>query len=233
MGFGLLLIGYFAVYLMTMNPFGSIIRVLGYSLITYAGFKLKKYHRSFFWMTLMSMVMLAVALVFLTSDLFQFLYDQMILDRLWIQESQRNAIGYADQILSFFFQAAMLYGIRCIAKETEIRKISTNAIRNFIFICFYYFVYAISFLPFQGIRDTKLELGVIAWVSYFVWLALNFMLLFSCYAKLCDEGDVDMARTPSRFQWLNQFRSEFDRREEKAMKESNEYRKEKRKKRRK
>lgn len=233
MGFGLLLIGYVTVYLMTMNPLGALIRVAGYGLITYASLKLKKYHRAFSYLTVMSAVMLLPALALLCADGVQYLYDLMILDRLWINETHTMIIGYVDQGLSFLFQTAMLFGIRCIAKETEVRKISNNAIRNFIFVCFYYFVYAISFLPFQGIRDTQLELGVIAWVSYLACLLLNLLLLFSCYAKICDENDEDMARAPSKFSWLNRLWAEFDRREEKAMRESAEYRLEKKKRRRK
>lgn len=233
MGFGLLLIGYFAVYLMTMNPFGSIIRVAGYALITYASLKLKKYHRSFFYLTVASVLMMIVAVALLFSDLLRLLYDQMILERLWISEGQRTVIGYVDQGMSFLLQSAMLYGIRCIAKETEMRKIAVNAVRNFVFVCFYYLVYLVSFLPFQGVRDTQMELGIIAWVSYFAWLFLNVLLLISCYARLCDEDDVEMTRAPSKFQWVNDLRAEFDRRQEKAKRETAEYRKEKERKRRK
>lgn len=233
MGFGLLLIGYFAVYFMTMNPVGSFIRLAGYCLITYASVKLRKYHRSFSYLTVLSVVMLAVSAVLVVADVSGYLYNGLILDTLLISESQKMVVGYVDQGLSFFFQTAMLYGIRCIARETEIKKISTNAIRNFIFVCFYYFVYLLRFVPFSGIRAVQMELTVIAWVSYFVWIFLNIFLLFSCYSHICDEGDTEMTRTPSRFDFINRFRAEFDRREEKAMRESAEYRQEKRKKRRK
>ena len=233
MGFGLLLIGYLTVHLMTMNPLGALIRVAGYGLITYASLKLKKYHRSFSYLTIMSLVMLSIALVLLCADGIRYLYDLMLIDSLWIGDSHKMIVGYVDQGSSFFFQSAMVYGVYCIAKETEIRKISNNAIRNFIFLCFYYFAYAISFLPFQGIQNTQLELKVIVWVSYFACILLNFLLLFSCYAKICDEDDEKMSRAPSKLSFMNRLWAEFDKREERAMRESAEYRKEKQKKRRK
>ena len=233
MGFGLLLIGYFAVYLMTMNPLGALIRVAGYCLITYASCKLKKYHSSFFYLTAATIAMTAISVVLLGAYGVQYLYEMMWIDRLWIQDSHMNIIGYVHDGASFFFHAAMLYGIWCIAKDTEIKKISTNAIRNFIFICFYYFVYLLSFLPFQGIRDTQLELGIIKLVTMVLWLLFNILLLFSCYTKICDENDTDMARAPSKIGWINRWWEAFDKREEKAMRESAEYRKEKQRKRRK
>ena len=33
-------------------------------------------------------------------------------------------------------------------------------------------------------------------------------MLFSCYAKICDPGDVEMKQKPSRFSFINQKREE-------------------------
>ena len=73
---------------------------------------------------------------------------------------------------------------------------------------------------------------LIAWIVYFVWIILNFMLIFSCYVKICDESDVEMERKPSRFAFVNRFRTEMDRRQEKAIEESLAYRKSKQEKKR-
>ena len=126
----------------------------------------------------------------------------------------------------------MLFAIRKLAKETEVGKIAVNAVRNFVFICFYYFVYIISFLPVKSIQACAAELALIAWIVYFVWIILNFMLIFSCYVKICDESDVEMERKPSRFAFVNRFRTEMDRRQEKAIEESLAYRKSKQEKKR-
>ena len=65
-----------------------------------------------------------------------------------------------------------------------------------------------------------------------VWIVLQIVLIFSCYARICDEGDVEMERKPSRFAFVNKFRAELDAKQEKARRESEEYKREKMEKRR-
>ena len=45
---------------------------------------------------------------------------------------------------------------------------------------------------------------------------MNLFMLFSCYAKICDESDVEMAQKPSRFAFVNRFREENERRRAEA-----------------
>lgn len=232
MGFGLLFIGYFLVTLLTLNPFASLFRVLGYGIILMAGLKLRKYHRSFDYFLFGTVGMLLVAALLAFSDASEYLYRNLLIDSVLITEKGRTVLGYVEQGVSFLFHSALLFAIRKLAKETEVEKIAVNAVRNFVFICFYYFVYIISFLPVKSIQSCAAELALIAWIVYFVWIILNFMLIFSCYVKICDESDVDMERKPSRFAFVNQFRAEMDRRQEKAIEESRAYRKSKQEKRR-
>lgn len=231
MGFGLLFIGYFFVTLLTLNPFASLFRMLGYGIILMAGLKLRKYHRSFDYFLIGTVGMLLVAALLVFSDVSDYLYRNLLIDSVLIAENGRTVLGYVEQGVSFLFHAALLFAIRKLARETESKKIAVNAVRNFIFICFYYFVYILSFLPVKSIQACASELALIAWITYFVWILLNFMLIFSCYAKICDESDVDMERKPSRFAFVNQFREEMDRRQEKAIEESRAYQKSKQEKR--
>ena len=52
-----------------------------------------------------------------------------------------------------------------------------------------------------------------------------------CYTRICDEGDVEMNRKPSRFAFINKMRAELDKREEKALESQEQYIEEKRQKR--
>ena len=67
---------------------------------------------------------------------------------------------------------------------------------------------------------------------YFAWIILDLVLIFKCYAKICDEDDVDMPLKKSRFAFVNKFREETARREQKAADESVEYARQKLEKRR-
>ena len=190
-----------------------------------SGLKLRKYHRSFEFFVLGTIGMILVSALLVFSDVSGYLYSNLVIDSVWISEGGRTVIGYAEQGSSFLFHAALLFAIRKLALETEVNKIAVNAVRNFVFICFYYFVYLLSFLPIASVQACVGELALIAWVIYLAWIVLDLVLIFSCYAQICDESDQDMKQKPSRFAFVNRFREELDRRQQKAFEESQVYRK--------
>ncbi len=232
MGFGWLFVGYFLVTFLTLNKIGSLIRLVGYGVILMSALRLRKYNKAFDGMGLGAIGMLIVSAVLALADISDYLYKSLITDRLLIPQDVQIVVGYIEPILSFLFLFGMLWAIRQIAKETEVEKISANAIRNFVFVCFYYAVYWIGLLPFSGIRAARGELAFVALVLMLVYMVLNLILIFSCYARICDEEDLDMKQKPSRFAFVNRFREELDRRQEKAWQESEAYRKEKNEKKR-
>ena len=230
MGFGLLFVGYFVSTFMTINAFGSLIRVVGYGIILASVLRLRQYHRAFHWMGFGTLGMLLFSLLLAFSDASAFFYEMLWIDWRLFTDETTVILGYAEQGISLVFHSLMLYSIRAIAKETEVSKISNNAIRNFVFICLYYFVYLLRFLPVASVQACAGELAWIAWVLYIVWQILNLILIGSCYMRICDESDESMERKPSRFRFINRLRAENQRRMEKARKEYLEYRESKGKK---
>jgi protein-S-isoprenylcysteine O-methyltransferase Ste14 len=148
-----------------------------------------------------------------------------------VSDALREGIGYADQLVSLFFQSAMLYAIRAIAKETEVRTISDHAIRNFVFLCMYCVAYAVGlFLPEEALRARSVTSGIV-WILYLAVILLNLLLIFSAYRWICDEDDVEMEQKPSRFAFVNRFREKNEEKNRKASAEYEAYRLEKKAKR--
>ena len=135
-------------------------------------------------------------------------------------------IGYVDLGASLLFHAALLWAIRLIALETEIKKIAINAVRNFVFIVLYYVIYGISLLPVSFVQAALSSYVAAAWIVWLVWVILNHVLIFSCYSWICDEDDRDMVQKPSRFAVVNRFREENQKRRQKAQQEADAYRRE-------
>ena len=54
-------------------------------------------------------------------------------------------------------------------------------------------------------------------------MALYLVMIFSCYMYICPEGDEDMPRHESKFDFVNKMRNESDRRTEQAVRETEEY----------
>lgn len=212
MGFGLLFIGYFVSMLMVINPAGFLIRPVGYMIMTWALYKLKDYHRPFWYALIGALVMLGLSLVLAVEGLSTFLFDRLLIESRWISEGAKTVIGYVEMVGSLLFHGVLLWGIRGIAKETEVDKISFAAIRNFSFFALYYLLYAIALLPFDFTKEYAALMSVPALLLYFACLILNLILFFSCYAKICDVADEDMAVKPSRFAFVNRMRAESEER---------------------
>jgi len=212
---------------MTINPVGALFRVLGYGMILISVLKLRKYHRAFDLSIFSTILMLLVSGALLFADVTAFLNHSMLMSLVSVSDFWRNIMGYAEQGCSLIFHALLLYAIRNIALETELKKLADAAVRNFVFVCFYSFVCGISYLPFESVRSCSGELRIISLLLYFTVIILNLILIWKCYANICDEEDTQMLRKPSRFAWVNHFHEEFDRRQEKAIREDAAYRKEK------
>ena len=96
--------------------------------------------------------------------------------------------------MTFLFHAALLYGIRKIAIDTDVPKITFAATRNFIFHVILLALELISILPFTVTRN----MFVLSVVVALILAVLNLILIFKCYANICDINDVDMEKRTRR-----------------------------------
>ncbi len=218
MGFGLLFIGYFIT--MVNGPLfgllGTLVRLGGCALMIYAAVKLRAYNRAFDLTVIGAAIMAAMTLVLIAINADSMLYDSLLIKNKLFSDNTKNIIGYAEQGVSFVFNSLLLWGIFKISKETDVKKISVGAVRNYIFIAAYYVIYLISVLPFGVIQSVRSEFAVVLWILYFTWIGLNAWLLFDCYARICDESDVEMEKKSSSIPFVNKLQEEFDKRSQKA-----------------
>lgn len=215
MGFGLLLMGYFLGMVMSLNIFGAFFRLAGFALAAYAARKLSDYHKGFSFLTLASMLSVAVSVLGAISSLSAFLYDNMIIAEKLIGDGLATAFGYARYGAELVFTVALCVAISLIAKETGEIKLRYVAIRNLALYCVYFVLQIICWLPHEYV-GTLLQitaLPAVAQLAGFVLILLNLLMIFSCYRRICDESDVDMPQKPSKFEFVNQMRAELEEKE--------------------
>ena len=215
MGFGLLLMGYFLGMVMSLNIFGAFFRLAGFALAAYAARKLSDYHKGFSFLTLASMLSVAVSVLGAISSLSAFLYDNMIIAEKLIGDGLATAFGYARYGAELVFTVALCVAISLIAKETGEIKLRYVAIRNLALYCVYFVLQIICWLPHEYV-GTLLQitaLPAVAQLAGFALILLNLVMIFSCYRRICDESDVDMPQKPSRFEFVNQMRAEREEKE--------------------
>ena len=226
MGFGVLFIGYFITYLMSINKFGAVFRVIGYLVMTYAGVKLASYNKNFRYPVYVSSVLSLLSVLESASLVTGYLYDNMLLASNIFGGTFSTVIGYVDELFVFAFHVSLLLAIRAMAKETEISKIVYAAIRNIFLISLYVVLRFMAFIPLPIQEAYNKNMGVPLFLFYIVCIALDALIIFSCYYAICDENDTEMKQKPSRFAFINQYREERDAKQAKAEAEIEKYRQE-------
>lgn len=227
MGFGLMLVGFLITYVVALNTYGVAFRLLGYLIITYAAHKLSVYEKSFRFVFFSAITLVLSSVMGIMSVSVGFMYDNMILDSDPFGARYDAVMSYVEAALVLALQLVLLFAIRRIAKETEVSKIELNAGRNIFFVVLYYLLSIVGYLPFPFKEDYARYMGLPITLLYFVWIAFQIGLIFSCYARICDESDVEMERKPSRFAFVNKFREELDEKQERAKASAEQYRREK------
>lgn len=225
MGFGWLLIGYFTATMMSLNTLGGVFSLVGFSIASFGAKKLSDYNFCFRLLFFSGLLLIPISAVVAFTDVNRFLYDFMLVDRIVIGEAVSTVVSYIKYGVELIFTVLLCYSVANIAKETGEKKIVYLGIRNLVISCVYYAALVIGWIPAEAIREFANGIYLPVWtlVLCVVVVVLNSLMLFSCYTKICDEGDVEMPakpRKPSRIAFVNELRAERDRRVEKAMNET-------------
>ena len=216
MGFGLLFLGYFITFLMSMNTYGVIFRLVGCIVMCRGACKLTAYNRYFVPVKYAAAAMILLSLLNSGYQLFAYLYDNMLISVNVASSLTSNIILYTEAAAVLVFNLLLYLAARKIAIETDVQKIVVSSWRNTICISLYYLLYVIGMLPTPFKASYNKIMGLPIMVLYILWIVFGLTLLASCYARICDEADVEMERKPSRFEFINKMREELDAKEKRA-----------------
>ncbi len=207
MGFGLLFIGYlFSLdYSLQSVTFDLLPDVIGYLIMFSAMCKLGPYNKGFGYAKLLLLPLIAlggVTVAFEAAGIAGYTPGSVILDIV-------KMCGMLSKFFTFAYTVALTIGIRDIARETDLKNVSFRAIRNMAVSVFYYLAYiALDLLPISGAEAQMVNM--IVYIFGLIVILLNLVLIFSCYMRICLEGDEDMPRKPSRFAIINRMNSRID-----------------------
>lgn len=207
MGFGLLFIGYiFTIdYSLQSVTFDLLPDIIGYLFMFSAMCKLAPYNKGFGYSKLLLLPLIAlggVTLAFEIAGVSGYTPSSVILDIV-------NMCGMLSKFFMFAYTVALTVGVRDIARETDLKNLSFRAIRNMAISVFYYLAYiAVDLMPI-GEAEARF-VNLIVYAFGFIVILLNLVLIFSCYMRICVEGDEDMPAKPSRFAIINRMNSKID-----------------------
>ncbi len=222
MGFGWLFIGYFITFVFQMNPYAVFVSPLGIAIIVFSAVKLYKYCHKFHLIIPPSFIMLigfALKILSTASELADFSLPH---------KSIFESVGYNVYFVgALLFHIALMLAVRDIAHKVDLPKIKWNSVRNFVVFALYSLIYAVSLLPLKTIAEFNQLMSVPYIALWLTWMILNLVMLFSCYMRICQEGDEDMPDRPSKIKVFNKMNDALNKKQEQIIESQRRYGKEK------
>lgn len=204
MGFGLLLVGYFVTFFMSLTLYGWAFRFVGYTVMAYACIKLREYFPKFaytFWCAVALWVTGAIETLCGVTAL-------LGSEAEWIT-SVTLYVNYAITVLVYLFHLFMLTSIRDAAEEVDLDDKKVSAVTNMIIV-------TVGFIA-RGLALAKVIPLGLSMLAQLVWTVMNIILLFGCYMRICPAGDEQMPLKKSRIELVNKFNESLEKREQEAI----------------
>lgn len=209
MGFGYLLIGYLVTFLLKMTAeglgVGFLALFLGYGLMLYGLWRLKRFCFSFAWAEWMLYPLLLTAVY----HAFRSVSELFLIDFSIVTVGMTDIVGWVEFVLIMAFHAALLSAIRELAMQVDLKSTVSAAIRNSIFVLLYAVLYLICRLPIAAMDVVRNYFLLSLTLLNLAFVICNLLLLLSCTKNICAKGEEDI--TPKEYRWklLNRIADAF------------------------
>jgi len=190
-GFGLLFLGYFFLFDFPYKGLDIFPDAAGFGLMLLGLLSLVEYERAFRRPLYAGFGLLLLNVIDLAFQLSAFFGKAL-------PSAVTDVFTYLLLFALLLYQCLLLDGIAAIAKQTDLPALRFRAIRNKIFTVAMAVIKLFFSLDFAFIRDMSIRLNTalpfssILFLLDWLVLLLNALLLFSCYMRICKEGDEDM-----------------------------------------
>lgn len=209
MGFGYLLLGYLITYVISITAgamgVGSLALMAGALLMFFGLCSLCCFNASFVPAKWLSWTVFALGVFRLWQDFFS----------VWFSVGEAtNAIltavlSWASFAVTLAFHFAVLYGIRVLALEVGVNKLSSHAMYNTFGVGVWGVLFLFCNMPATG-EDLLPYLSMSMGLFNLFYLISDVVLLLRCAKNICAEGDEEVPPKPSRFAWVNRMRDSYD-----------------------
>ena len=207
MGFGYLLLGYVVTFIISLTAgamgVGSLALFIGGAFL-FAGLRgLCRFSTAFLPAAWLTFGVFAWGLCRLWQDASGWFAWQNP-----IEGVMTSVITWGSFAVTLLFHFAMLYAVRMLAMELELKKISSHAVYNTIGVGIWGALSLLCNMPSVGE-------AVLPYLSFSVglfnltYLISDIVLLVRCAKNICAEGDEEVAPKPSRFAFINRMSESY------------------------
>lgn len=182
MGFGIMFLGFFFLYIGAITPLNVFTAIIG-SAIILLSLKELVYQNKLFMASAISAVLLVIVsvgcvFVDLLGDKGGLTYDIFF---------------YAEQIIAAILGALLMLAIYVIAKSVDLPKIQTKCVITLIFMMIFA-VCAVLSNVFKSNEFAFNRLSVVSMVSQILYSVLGLVTVFNSYMRICYADDKDMSK---------------------------------------
>ena len=214
MGFGILFLGYLIAAIFSMlGTYSFVGMLIGYFLMFWALTELRRFCPTFLYAIIASVLMLICSFY----ESFAGIDSLLGLGILTGADTLSNIFEIIEFVIELIFNITLLYGIADLARRVDFDDIRTKAYRNMAFVGLYNAYQLFMFLPFDFIKNDQGFLLTLLLLLMIVYSLVNLALIFKCYAFICPQGDEEMKRKPSRFEFINKINERNDAKEQEAI----------------
>lgn len=202
MGFGILLFGYFLAFSFTLLKFYVFADIIGAVIMIIAFVKLKEYNRYFIRSIIFCGIFILACAATALSLIFRLYEVGSVID---------TCVKYVRYISACLMMVTVFLGIIGLAGQAGAANLVTRAKRNMILTVLLY-VIMLAYVPLSGYLTGNWASYVMVAVYLYgaIVLFLNLLLFYSCFGKLCDEGEKEDEVKKSRFRIVNKLNEKFD-----------------------
>ena len=219
MGFGWLLCGYFAMFMMSfgMGQYAFAATLIG-GFIAYQGaVRLRDYCPSFVGTAVAAVGMMIVSLY----GLLGFVDDTFAIGLPFLTKTLEAIVSYVEFAVGIGFHFCMLYAILVLSKEVGVAKIYTK-VSGYMGLFVVCAVAQVTLWLFPSLANVENQMPVkLLILLLLVGYLMTSWLLYRCYQYICPEGEeYGKERKPSRFAFVNRLRAKTDAREEQMFRDA-------------
>ena len=211
MGFGTLFIGYFLLLNLTYYGFTDVIAA---AIMLLGLYKLSGVNKLF------KLAFLAGG-AFLAFSLFEF---GVATYEIFAGRIDSPALVSVTSIIRCLVVGALTFfilrGIESVAKEVDVENIPKKAARLSKLTAVIYAAWIVLEAPLSFINDYVLAvLSLVTILATIALLVVNLTVIYGCYMRICMPGEENLTDKPSRFAFVNEYRSRKAERDREAMEE--------------
>ena len=219
MGFGLLFIGYSFAYLMSFNAYGYVFRIIGCAVMLSALSRLSAFEKRFKETNIVCAVLCAIA----SAESILSVALELGISLPWQGSTVENTAFIIFIVASVVYHVFLYRAVYKIASDVGIKDIKERSLR--------YAIFAAIEIPlailYEVFRRSGLEVAryllLSVFLLYYLVVALNLSLFYSCYKNICEEGDEEAPRKKSRIPFLNTLFEVSDKREKEIFEKTKSY----------